>query len=342
MLEINCLIETRLFEDMWCDKSCSTCFSSSKFNKDCNNKFLHAVRYSLSGNDNRLRTILMLLISRAHKKEEISLPIALAFECIHNSAIILDDIFDNGTYRNGKKCTYIAFSKPTAVLVSSYLVFKAFRFLEEIKNNIDYGRFVKIHEIFSTYPQNLISGEFKKNNLRVKKCTRQDYFDVMLSISAGLTSFGFKAVAIAIKDERHFIANAEIFGLNLGCLLQIQNDLLDICGYDNPFDEPHDYNLLDLKNNDPNILTTLLFEYTDENISYDNIHALIDRDIKDMVLTIAENYHAKCIDCIPNLVFSEYENQIRQTIDSILEVIKTILYSSGKNGNPKRVIHSVY
>ena len=326
MLEINNLIETRLFEEIWCDTGCSVCLSGSGLNKNCNNIFMQAVRYSLSGNDYRLRSILMLSLGRAHKKEELSLPIALAFECIHNSAIILDDIFDNGKYRNGRKCTYIVFSKPTAVLVSVYLTYKGFQFLKELKDHVNYEQFIKIHQIFATYPQNLINGEYKKNNLRIKKHTKQNYFDVLHWVSSCLTSFGFEATAAAIENEQYFITNAKKFGSNLGCLLQIENDLLDICGYENPFYELHDYNLLDVKNNDPNLLTTLIREHTNENISCENIHGLIDDNIKDAALNIAESYHKNCINCVSDLVSYRHQNQIKYIINGILDDIKKILY----------------
>jgi geranylgeranyl pyrophosphate synthase len=240
----------------------------------------------------------MSLFGELYKKEEISINIALAFECMHNSALILDDIFDNAEYRNGKKCTYLAFSKPTAILVSSYLIFKGFQFLGQMKDHVDYENFIRIHQIFVSYSQNIIKGAFEKNTLRAKEHTKENYFDVLNATASHITSVGFKAIATVITDDPHFIINAQKFGSYLGCLLQIKNDILDIYGY-----ESNDYTLQDIKNNDPNILISLLSRYANENISCENVYGIIDRNnIKNEALYIAENYYKGCVDCIPKLV----------------------------------------
>jgi geranylgeranyl pyrophosphate synthase len=182
--------------------------------------------YALLSPGKRLRPILTILSSQivgGSLDQVISL--ALAFEVLHTTTLVHDDVIDNDKLRRERLTLHEKWSKNDAILVGDALFSTAVGLIAK------YDR--EIIETASIYGIQLCSGELMDLVLSSSYFSEEEYFKKIRSKSAAL----FKACTrcgsmVSTKDKSTIEALAD-YGEYLGIAYQIKDDLEDILNKDN-------------------------------------------------------------------------------------------------------------
>ena len=97
-------------------------------------RVVEAMYYSVSNGGKRLRPFLVQTTASLFGVPfNISLPVAVSLECLHNYSLIHDDLpaMDNDTLRRGKPTCHIQFDEATAILAGDGLLTYAFEILSQ-------------------------------------------------------------------------------------------------------------------------------------------------------------------------------------------------------------------
>lgn len=185
---------------------------------------IDVAKYIIEGGK-RLRGLLTLyfaeLIGGSFKN---ALKAAVALELVHSCSLAIDDIIDLDTKRRGKDAAWVAKGLAKTVLVSNLLIPLAIKEVEylgddAVKNVIETWLKItkgEINDVFNSEATYLEIIEYKTSSL------------FQLSLILG-------AIAANRKD---LIGISEKFGLYLGYLYQISDDLIDSKFYINSSEKP--------------------------------------------------------------------------------------------------------
>ena len=145
-----------------------------------------------------------------------------AVEITHLASLIHDDIIDDSILRRGFVSTQAKYGKDIAVFSGDFLIARVFSYL------ID-KRFYEEAMIISKTIEHMCNGEVGQNSCKYKyDISEERYFE---NISGKTASF-FKTVCYfgarnaGFNDE--MIEKISEFGLNLGLMFQLKDDLLDV------------------------------------------------------------------------------------------------------------------
>jgi heptaprenyl diphosphate synthase len=170
-----------------------------------------------------IRSRLMLLTAgeRAEQHRGELIATAAALEMVHSASLILDDMIDDSPLRRGKPTIQIQYGKPIALCSGDYLLTTALRYL------VDSGYTASAVELMDAV-QAVCDGEMiQHENRRNVRVTEKAYLDAI----RGKTAYAFLAACrIACRitgrpaEEKKAL---EKYGLNLGMMFQLRDDLLD-------------------------------------------------------------------------------------------------------------------
>lgn len=152
--------------------------------------------------------------------------VAAAVELIHIASLIHDDIIDNATLRRGLPAAHILHGKPLAILLSNFLLGKAFQLLHNQKG--------KVLELMSRAVTLMCEGESEQLQRSFDySLTEDEYF----KLNYKKTSFFLAsccesgARCLGITDPRYLKA-LHTYGNYLGYAFQIMDDVLDFSSSD--------------------------------------------------------------------------------------------------------------
>lgn len=170
-----------------------------------------------------IRTKLMLLAAGncpPDRQDEL-LSTAAALELIHSSSLILDDLIDDSPLRRGRPTVQKQYGKPIAVCSGVYLLVTALAWLT------DRGFTVSARELMDAV-QATCDGEMIQHENRGNiGISTEAYFDAIRGKTACAFSTACKmACRIAGREERESRA-LEGFGMLIGIMFQLRDDLLD-------------------------------------------------------------------------------------------------------------------
>lgn len=183
----------------------------------------------------RFRPALLLSVVNSFDENlvEKSFPVALAIEMMHTYSLIHDDLpeMDNSSLRRGHTTLHVTYDHATATLVGDALNTHAFESIA----NCDFSDSVKINLVkelaLNAGSSGMVLGqaidiefENKKLNLEQIKFLHQNKTG---KIIAGALKMGIICVS---EGNRRDGMDDELydFGLDLGLLFQIQDDILDV------------------------------------------------------------------------------------------------------------------
>jgi len=177
-------------------------------------------KYALLSEGKRLRPLIVLFAAQSvggDWKKAVSL--ALAFELIHSSSLIHDDIIDKESLRRGKRALYSNWSVNSAILTGDFLIAYA------VYLSSGYGE--RILKLISESAIELCRGEYMDLTLKVAS-TAKEYFEMIELKSASL----FRATAscgalVGSSSPKEFECLSN-FGKNFGIAYQLRDDLLDL------------------------------------------------------------------------------------------------------------------
>jgi geranylgeranyl diphosphate synthase type II len=184
--------------------------------------------YSMSGGGKRLRPVLLLITAEAFGGSiEESMPAALAVEIFHNFTLLHDDIMDNSSMRRGQPTVHCRWNDNTAILSGDAMLILSYEILARSNPEL----IVKLLPIFTRVALEVCEGQ--QLDMDFESCEEvslENYIE-MIRLKTGVLLAG--AVQLGALCGGASDKDAELmyeFGVNLGLLFQITDDILDTYG----------------------------------------------------------------------------------------------------------------
>ncbi len=187
------------------------------------------ILYATAKGGKRVRPVLTLAVADLLKIPYKSvINYAIAIELIHSYSLVHDDLpaLDNDDYRRGRLSTHKKFGEALGILIGDALLNMAFDFLllneDYSKNNLNAIR--KVSTLAGI--KGMISGQV----LDIKSSENDLDENLLYEIYHKKTCNLILAPLLvpSILKESAFYSELESFGLNLGYLFQITDDILDV------------------------------------------------------------------------------------------------------------------
>ncbi len=202
------------------------------------------VRYQINTGGKRLRPALVVMTHQmmgGEKKKIIR--IAAALEIIHNYTLIIDDIIDNGEIRRGQPTTWKKFGLSIAQCIGVHYAGSIVEAIADCPNP------KRVAKIFSKTTKSIADGEiqdilfeqsgkegesFVKEN-RSNHITKYKCLKMIKKKTAFFLQNCCELGGICAEADPKEIKDLKSFGLDLGILFQIKDDILDIFGTEKKF-----------------------------------------------------------------------------------------------------------
>jgi farnesyl diphosphate synthase len=190
-----------------------------------------ALHNMLEAGGKRFRPSLLLSVVKAYNPLmlESAMYAALAIELLHTYSLIHDDLpaMDNSPLRRGKPTLHVSFDEVTAILVGDALNTYAFEVLSNAPFS-DYTRVLLIRELATNGGLNgMVLGQAIDCYFENKPLKVEDIKELHINKTAKLIAASLKMGAIIVGREKEADSLYE-FGIKLGLLFQIQDDILDV------------------------------------------------------------------------------------------------------------------
>lgn len=179
--------------------------------------------YVLDTEGKRLRPVLALLCARLFGEvNERTLRAATVVEVIHSASLIHDDVIDRAEQRRGQASVKARFGEIPAVLAGDYLLSKAVLLLSQ------QGDHDLLHEIVST-AASMTEGELLqvRPEIQPRHDRREAYLDIITRKTARLIRSSCVVGALSVNAPSAVIQQVADFGLSLGLVFQMRDDILD-------------------------------------------------------------------------------------------------------------------
>ncbi len=190
-----------------------------------------ALQQMLVAGGKRFRPALLLGVVNACNTllEESAMHAALAIELLHTYSLIHDDLpaMDNSPLRRGNPTLHVAFDEVTAILVGDALNTYAFEVLSNAPFS-DYTRVELIRELASNGGLGgMVLGQAIDCYFENRPLGIEDIKFLHTNKTAKLIAASLKMGAIIVGQEK-LGEKLYDFGIKLGLLFQIQDDILDV------------------------------------------------------------------------------------------------------------------
>jgi len=193
--------------------------------------FEKALNEMLLAGGKRFRPKLLLAVVNAYEPLMIESAkyAAFALELIHTYSLIHDDLpaMDNAELRRGHPTLHTTYDETTAILVGDGLNTYAFEVLSKAPMHNDIK--IELIKILSENagPNGMVLGQAIDCYFEDKKISIDELKFLHLNKTAKLIAASLKMGAV-IVNKNELANNLYEFGLKLGLLFQIQDDLLDL------------------------------------------------------------------------------------------------------------------
>jgi octaprenyl-diphosphate synthase len=201
-------------------------------------RFLHEFPWKQG---KRLRPLIFLLSNlsiRAEKSASLQTSerearLASAIELLHEASLIHDDIVDQSDLRRGAPTLHLSQGAGLSLLIGDYMIFQGMKLILDSADSAD--DIVLARELMDT-GLNIAKGEAEQLDRYIKRNNPENrmalttYIDIIAkktaAFFAGCAEAG-TALAKASYDTRALYRD---FGMNLGLVFQMLDDLIDIMG----------------------------------------------------------------------------------------------------------------
>ena len=195
------------------------------------------MRYSVLNGGKRIRPFLLAEVSKIYNvKPSVFKYPCMAVEIIHSFSLVYDDLpcMDDDKLRRGKPTVHIAFNEANALLGGSSLLIYAFELLSydkfKVNNDIKVNLINKLSKAIGS--DGMLAGQFldlqaesQNFHLTLQKFKRIQ--EKKTSLLIALCSYVGAKLGNASKKEISTFYN---FGILLGKIFQIKDDILDLEG----------------------------------------------------------------------------------------------------------------
>lgn len=216
-----------------------------------------ASEHLVSSGGKRIRATLAILCGKLlHSKAmDRNLELASAVEILHTATLLHDDIIDDAKLRRGKLATHVTWGDKTAILLGDLFLSRALDIITSLNNQ-------EILSAFTDVMEDIILGEFAQFSLRGKvKITQKEYFDIITNKTAKFFATTCLASAVLSGASKTEITSLYNYGLNLGIIFQLVDDLFDYMSDEDSTGKPIGS---DLKEGKVTLPLILAYEKADE------------------------------------------------------------------------------
>lgn len=198
-----------------------------------------AVNDALSIGGKRVRAILALLWCEAYSGDYRSaIPLAVAYELAHASALIQDDIIDRSEMRRGAKSIEAKYGLTTALLASDLLLFNVPKMVAKY-GHLDGRRLAKIFDLLGEACRATTWGEFIDMEMAHDGEETEERYEGMIRLkTSSLLSAPCASGALVGGASYEDASVAGRFGEEVGIAYQIQDDALDLVGKESDLGKP--------------------------------------------------------------------------------------------------------
>ena len=194
-----------------------------------------AMRYSLLAGGKRVRPVLCLATAEGFGCAAAdALPTALALELVHTFSLVHDDLpaLDDDDIRRGRPTAHVRFGEDIAVLAGDALLNHAFALVCDRQAGSDAQRVAALRELVSAVGLlGMIGGQYR--DVRPSETLDAPGLERTSRLKTGaLLGASAACGAIVAGAGADGVATARAFGIELGLLFQIVDDVLDETGSD--------------------------------------------------------------------------------------------------------------
>jgi geranylgeranyl diphosphate synthase type II len=200
-----------------------------------------AMRYSLLAGGKRVRPVLCLAMAEGFGSAAVdALPTALALELVHTFSLVHDDLpaLDDDALRRGRPTAHVRYGEDIAVLAGDALLNHAFALVCDDQGVPDGHRVAALRELTSAVGLlGMIGGQYR--DVRPGDSPDAGGLERTSRLKTGaLLGAAAACGAIVAGAGDADIATARAFGIELGLLFQIVDDVLDETGSDSALGKP--------------------------------------------------------------------------------------------------------
>ena len=193
-----------------------------------------AMRHSLEGGK-RLRGVMVRRAASTFGLDPAAvMPAACAFEMLHAATLVHDDLpaIDDSDLRRGRPSCHVAFDEPTALLAGDALIIASFQALARQGLNGGGESALQVIADFAelTGASGLIGGEQADILAEQREPDEELVRYIHLNKTAKLICGACRAGALLADAPEAGLGAISDYGLALGLLFQITDDILDVVG----------------------------------------------------------------------------------------------------------------
>lgn len=198
-----------------------------------------AVSDALSNGGKRVRGTLALLWCEVFSGDYRSaVPLAVAYELAHASALVQDDIIDHSGMRRGRESLVAKYGLSNAILASDLLLFNVPKMVAKY-GDLESHRLARIFDLVGEACRATTWGEFLDLEMaRGDSSEESDYEEMIRLKTSTLLSAPCVSGAIIGGADEEQASLAEKFGEAVGMAYQLQDDTLDIMGDESALGKP--------------------------------------------------------------------------------------------------------
>lgn len=186
------------------------------------------IEYILSLGGKRIRPAFMLMACNIYKDtiDEAIMP-ALGMEVFHNFTLLHDDLMDEADKRRNQPTVHKKWNANTAILSGDAMLISSYQLVGKTKDIY----LKQVLDLFNQTALEICEGQQYDMEFESRAdVTENEYIEMIRLKTAVLLACCLKAGAIignASKEDAEWLYQ---FGIHLGLLFQLQDDLLDVFG----------------------------------------------------------------------------------------------------------------
>jgi geranylgeranyl diphosphate synthase type II len=192
-----------------------------------------AIRWSVFAGGKRLRPTLLLATGQTFGAQTAELlPTACALEMIHTYSLIHDDLpsMDDDDLRRGRPTCHVQFNEATAVLAGDALQTLAFKTITDDAQLSAETRVRLIATLAQAAgtPHGMVAGQAEDLDAESRVVSAEELEQIHRLKTGALIAAAATCGGIIANANEHELKNIERYGMQLGLLFQITDDLLDV------------------------------------------------------------------------------------------------------------------
>ena len=194
---------------------------------------------ALSVGGKRVRATLALLWCETYSGDyKPAIPLAVAYELAHASALIQDDIIDHADLRRGRESIVAKYGLSKAILASDLLLFYVPKMVAKY-SSLESEKLAKIFDLVGEACRATTWGEFLDLEMVRDDSWRESEYEEMIRLKTStLLSAPCASGAIVGGADDEQVSFATRFGEAVGMAYQIQDDTLDLMGDESLLGKP--------------------------------------------------------------------------------------------------------